>query len=82
MIGLIGEINWINQNQHIPSYIASSGAASEIIQNELKKIEAQEKEDKIEKVKEVEKFGSISKDDDPKHELESEERLKHIDIRV
>ena len=79
-MGLISQVTLINQNTHVPSVIAADHVAREVISEEIKKINAKEKEDKVEEIKEVEAIEKILPDDDSKEEIERE--IKHLDIKV
>ena len=79
-MGLIGQITLINQNMHIPSIIAADHIAREVVSEEVKKISAKEKEDKVEEIKEVEAVEKILPEDDSKEEIERE--IKHLNIKV
>lgn len=75
LMQILTEINFINQNQNIPSYIASIHIANEIIQNELKEISEHDKES--EKIKKIEKIDTNNKINNYK-ELNRE----HFDIKA
>ncbi len=77
-MGVIGQITFINQNMHIPSMVASDYIAREVISEEIKKITAKEKEDKVTEVKKVEKIEKILPEDDSKEEV----KIKHLDIKA
>ena len=70
-MGLIGEVTLINQNIHIPSVLASEYVAREVLSKEIEKITNQEKELKVNKVKEVEKVEKILPD-----------KKRHIDLKA
>ena len=80
-MGLIGEITLINQNQHVPSVMASDAMAREVVSRELQKIAAQEKERKIEEVRPVEELEKILADEDDKEQVEKEAK-RHIDLKA
>ena len=69
-MGLIGEVTLINQNIHIPSVLASEYVAKEVLAKEIEKIKNQEKELKVNRVKEVEKVEKILPD------------KKHVDLKA
>jgi len=80
-MGLIGEITLINQNQHIPSVMASDIMAREVVSRELQKLAAEEKERKIEEIRPVEKLEKTLADEDEKEQIEKEAK-RHIDLKV
>jgi len=79
-MGLVGQITLINQNMHVPSVIAADHVAREVVSEEIKQLNAKEKEIKVQKVKEVEKLEKILPDDDAKENVERE--IKHLDLKV
>ena len=79
-MGLISQITLINQNTHVPSVIAADHLAREVISEEIKKITAKEKEDKVEEIKEVEAVEKILPEDDSREEIERE--IRHLDIKA
>jgi len=80
-MGLIGEITLINQNQHIPSVIASDVMAREVVSRELQKLTEEEKERKIEEVRPVEELEKTLADENKKEQIEKEAQ-RHIDIKI
>ena len=80
-MGLIGEITLINQNQHIPSVVASDAMAREVVSRELQKLAAEEKERKIEEVRPVEELEKTLADEDEKEQVEKEAK-RHIDLKA
>jgi len=80
-MGLIGEITLINQNQHIPSVIASDVMAREVVSRELQKLAEEEKERKIEEIRPIEKLEKTLADEDTKEQVEKEAK-RHIDIKI
>ena len=80
-MGLIGEITLINQNQHIPSVIASDVMAREVVSRELQKLTEEEKERKIEEVRPVEELEKTLADENEKEQIEKEAK-RHIDIKI
>jgi hypothetical protein len=78
---LIGEITLINQNQHVPSIIASDMMAREVVSKELQKLAAEEKERKVEEVRPVEEIEKVLADEDAKEQIEKEAK-RHIDLKV
>jgi hypothetical protein len=80
-MGLINEITLINQNQHVPSVIASDIMAREVVSRELQKLVAEEKERKVEEVRPVEEIEKVLPDEDSKAQVEKEAK-RHIDLKV
>jgi hypothetical protein len=78
---LIGEVTLINQNQHVPSVIASDIMAREVVSKELQKLAAEEKERKVEEVRPVEEIEKVLADEDAKEQIEKEAK-RHIDLKV
>jgi hypothetical protein len=80
-MSLISEITLINQNQHVPSIIASDIMAREVVSRELQKLTAEEKERKVEEVRPVEEIEQVLPDEDNKEQVEKEAK-RHIDLKV
>jgi hypothetical protein len=78
---LISEITLINQNQHVPSIIASDMIAREVVSKEIQKLLAEEKERKVEEIKPVEEIEKILPDEDQKEQIEKEAK-RHIDLKA
>jgi hypothetical protein len=78
---LISEITLINQNQHVPSVIASDIMAREVVSRELQKIAAQDKETEIEEVRPVEAVEKVLPEEDSREQVEKE-ALRHIDFKA
>ena len=74
-MSLIGQVVNINQNMHIPAHIVAEHIASMKFADEFAKIEAKEKQIKVEHVKKVEKSHSIDKHDIKK------DKYTHIDLK-
>lgn len=64
----------------IPSTIASDHVAREVVSKEVQKIINEDKEKKVEEVREIEAVERILPEDDSKEDVERE--IKHIDIKV
>ncbi|EDM23270.1 hypothetical protein FE773_03090 [Caminibacter mediatlanticus TB-2] len=80
-MSLIHNITWINQNMQIVSAVASDYVAREVVSKEFQKVLNEEKERKVEEIKEVEKIEEILPDDDEKRIIEKDAQ-KHIDIKA
>jgi hypothetical protein len=80
-MSLISEITLINQNQHVPSIIASDIMAREVVSRELQKLTTEEKERKVEEVRPVEEIEQVLPDEDNKEQVEKEAK-RHIDLKV
>ncbi|WP_024787579.1 MULTISPECIES: hypothetical protein [unclassified Lebetimonas] len=80
-MSLIGQITLINQNQHVPSIIASDIMAREVVSKELQKLASAEKERKVEEVRPVEEIEKIVPDEGEKEEVKKE-ATRHIDIKA
>jgi hypothetical protein len=80
-MGLINEVTIINQNQHVPSVIASDMMAREVVSRELQKLASEEKERKIEEVRPVEEIEKVLPDEDNKEQIEKEAK-RHIDLKA
>lgn len=78
---LISEITLINQNQHVPSVIASDIMAREVVSKEIQKMTAEEKERKVEEIRPVEEIEKILPDEGEKEEVKKE-ATRHIDIKA
>jgi len=80
-MSLISQITLINQNQHVPSVIASDIMAREVVSKELQKLIEKDKELKVEEIRPVEEAEKILPDEDAKEQIEKEAK-RHIDIKV
>jgi hypothetical protein len=80
-MSLISEITLINQNQHVPSIIASDIMAREVVSRELQKLTAEEKERKVEDLRPVEEIEKVLPDEDNKEQIEKEAK-RHIDLKA
>ena len=80
-MSLITNITWIHQNMQIASTMAADHVAREVVSKEFQKILNEEKERKVEEIREIEKTEEVLPDDDAKRQVEKEAK-KHIDIRV
>jgi hypothetical protein len=78
---LISEITLINQNQHVPSIIASDIMAREVVSRELQKIATEEKELEVEEVRPVEEIEKVLPEEDSREQIEKEAK-RHIDIKA
>lgn len=65
----------------IASTVAADHVAREVVSKEFQKILNEEKERKVEEIREIEKTEEVLPDDDAKRQVEKEAK-KHIDIRV
>jgi len=81
-MSFIGQITNINQNMHIPTYLYAEQVASEKFADEFAKISAQEKEEKVRKIREIEKSNQIDENSTKDEYREfSKQTLRHIDIK-
>jgi hypothetical protein len=79
---MIGQVININQNMHIPAYIAAEHIASMKFADEFAKLAAKEKEDKVREVRKVEESHEI--DENPAKDEQREyakDTVRHIDIK-
>ncbi len=79
-MSLIGEVTFINQNMHIPAAVYADSLAREHISKEFQRIINEEKERKIEEIREIEKSEKILAEGDLKEDTDRE--IKHLDFKV
>jgi len=81
-MNLVGQITNINQNMHIPAHIIAEKIASDKFADEFSKIAAKEKEEEVEKIKDVEEMDKADNDLTKEEEREiAKENIRHIDIK-
>jgi len=79
-MSLIGEVTFINQNMHIPAIVYADSLAREYISKEFQRIINEEKERKIEEIREIEKSERILAEGDLKEDTDRE--IKHLDFKA
>jgi len=77
----IGQILNINQNMHIPAYLYAEQIAQMKFSDEFSKIEAKEKEDKVEEIKEIEESNEIDENTTKDEQRENAKQTYHINLK-
>ena len=83
-MSFIGQVTNINQTMYVPAHIVAEHLASIKFADEISKLQAKEKEDKVQEVREIEESHEIDENiaKDEQRENAKQSIIRHIDIKV